>query len=74
MKSGSGSIPDGLLSTASLDYTYVKGVILLLDYSFTNIAFTILIIINKAQRLKANCLRANIPSKEFASRNVLTIL
>lgn len=65
MKSGSGSIPDGLLSTVSLEYTYVKRVILPLDYSFTNIAFTIFI--NKVQILKANSLRANIPSEDFAS-------
>lgn len=65
MKSGSGSIPDGVLSTVSLEYTYVKRVILLLDYSFTNIAFTIFI--NKSQILKANSLRANIHGEHFAS-------
>lgn len=65
MKSGSGSIPDGLLSTVSLEYIYVKRVILLLDYSFTNIAFTIFI--NKSQILKANSLRANIHGEHFAS-------
>lgn len=65
MKSGSGSIPDGVLSTVSLEYTYLKRVILLLDYSFTNIAFTIFI--NKSQILKANSLRANIHGEHFAS-------